>query len=45
MLRAVAFGVAAALAVAALGGHPLLALLVGEVTGIIVLAVAPRERR
>jgi len=45
MVRAVVLGVAAALATAALGGHPLLALLVGEVTGVVVLAVAPRERR
>jgi hypothetical protein len=45
MIRAIALGGAAALAVAALGGHPFLALLVGEVTGILVLATAPREKR
>jgi hypothetical protein len=45
MVRAVALGVAAALAVAAFGGHPLLALLVGEIMGVVVLATAPREKR
>ncbi len=45
MVRAVTFGVAAALATAALGAHPLLALLVGEVVGVVTLAAAPREKR
>jgi hypothetical protein len=45
MTRAVAFGTAAALAAAVFGASPLLALLVGEVVGVIVLATAPRERR
>jgi hypothetical protein len=45
MVRAVALGVAAALATVALGGHPLLALLVGEVMGVVTLAAAPREKR
>jgi len=45
MVRAVLFGAAAALAVAAFGGHPLLALLVGEIMGVVTLAAAPREKR
>jgi hypothetical protein len=45
MVRAIAFGVAAALAVAALGGDSILALLLGEVTGVALLATAPREKR
>jgi hypothetical protein len=45
MVRAIVLGTAAALAAAALGGHPLLALLVGEVMGVVTLAAAPREKR
>jgi hypothetical protein len=45
MVRGVIFGTAAALVVAAFGGHPLLALLVGEVVGVVTLAAAPREKR
>jgi len=45
MVRAVVFGVAAALATVALGGYPHLALLVGEVVGVMTLTAAPRERR
>jgi hypothetical protein len=45
MVRAVVFGVAAALATAAFGGHPVLALLAGWVAGVMTLAAAPRERR
>jgi hypothetical protein len=45
MVRAVIIGTAAALAVAAFGGHPFLALLVGEIMGVVTLAVAPREKR
>jgi hypothetical protein len=45
MVRAIVLGVAAALVIAALGGHPLLALLVGELMGVATLATAPREER